>query len=218
MQTHCCHASAKEVALFEEYEKRLEKNPNDVDALIQIGFLCIEPFHDDEEFGFDCLERAVELEPANMQAQLWFARALYHTQCAYEDAKIALENALQIDPNNAECCDLLASVLQSLGEDENLSKSITLLQRAITTQPGWPLLRFRLANHFLKRGQLDEAEKEILEIKEILKNTILSPPKTPMEEYVARCMTGLKPEALQRVEEFLTDIAKQRAAARPSKE
>jgi cytochrome c-type biogenesis protein CcmH/NrfG len=145
MPKHNCQASAEEIALFEQCEKRLEKNPNDVDALIQVGFLCMDPFYDPDR-SLSSLQQACTLDPMNMQAHFWLAKTLYHVHCLYKETKMALDKALQIDPNNAECCDLLASILCGLKEDPN--NSIALLQRAIENQPGWLLPRIRLAYYF----------------------------------------------------------------------
>jgi cytochrome c-type biogenesis protein CcmH/NrfG len=212
------HASDEEIVLFDQVKERVLANPYDVEALIELGFLCIEPVHDAYQ-ALGALNRAVILVSDNIQAYFWLAKTLYHDHCNEKDTKIVLEAALRVDANNAECCSLLVSVLHYLDEDKDLTRSIDLLQRAVKTQPSWLKPRFSLVCRFLEKKRFDEAEKILLEAKEIVKNTIFSPLKTLMEEYYIQCITGLndKAEALESIDTFLQSIAKDRAAANQAK-
>ena len=105
------HATSNELIWLHKIEERLHKNPYDVNALIELGFLYIEPLHDPKQ-ALATLEYAIGLAPDNVDAHFWLAKTLYHDHFRNADAKKLLTQALIIDPSRADCYDLLASVLR----------------------------------------------------------------------------------------------------------
>ena len=71
------HATSNELIWLHKIEERLHKNPYDVNALIELGFLYIEPLHDPKQ-ALATLEYAIGLAPDNVDAHFWLAKTLYH--------------------------------------------------------------------------------------------------------------------------------------------
>jgi len=70
-------------------------------------------------------------------------------------ARTALKHAIALAPEFCESYDLLAFV--ALVTNEQLDEALTLMQRAMKLQPGTERYAMRVAELYLKKGQLDEA-------------------------------------------------------------
>lgn len=181
------HATKQDFEYLSTIEERLKKNPNDVNALVERGFLYMEPFHWSEE-ALATFQQAVALDKTNVDAYFWLAKSLYHDHFEEKEAKRILEIALSIDPNRADCHDLLASVLNTLGEDSD--KSIEHLKKTIALEPTWIFPRIALSYYFLEKKNIEQAEQIAIEAMKIYESMIFPKPTTPIEEYYEDCITG----------------------------
>ena len=173
---------------MEALDARLNKNPNDVVALIEKGFLYFKTL---EEFdkGLLVLERAVKIDPKNVNAWFWLAKMYFHGFCFYRSAKMTLDKALKIDPNRVECIDLLAEVLSSESK-RDFKKFIKLSRKAIQLEPTWPALRMRLVSSFIKNYQFEEAEKLTCEGIKVFQEFKLPKNASRMDVYRESTITG----------------------------
>lgn len=170
-------------------EKHLETNQKDIKALIHLGVLCWEPFHEQEK-AIQYLTKAVAYDPQNIDARFWLAKCYYHDYCNYEKAKSLILEALKIDLNRADCLSLLASII--LDTTENLNESIAYLEKAVNQAPDWPMLRFSLASFYLEKNQIQLAEQQVSKIQELA-----NPPlnlRNAIEDYYETIVTGRNKE------------------------
>ncbi len=78
--------------------KALDIDPSYASAINNLGYILIETKKDIEE-GMTLCRKAVELDPKNPAYRDSLARALMESS-SYDEAKLELENALEIDPDN----------------------------------------------------------------------------------------------------------------------
>ncbi|GAB4194257.1 MAG: hypothetical protein Tsb0015_17240 [Simkaniaceae bacterium] len=164
----------------------LKKNPNDLEALIQLGALEFEFFHHDK-LAISLLEKAIELEPKNVEARFWLAACLFYDLFEYERAKKILHEALTINPNLPDCLSLMAWILYE--KDKALKKAKEYVQKAIIYAPDWPMLRYQLAEILLDDGKIVAAEEEIhkaMQIPSLTKEAITS----DVQQYYENVITG----------------------------
>jgi len=90
------------------YEKALELNPNDIWSLSFLGILLTES---GDEKGLEFVEKSLELEPENKDLIFNKASSLYNLK-KYEEALIALDDYLEIDPDDAEVLEFKKEILQ----------------------------------------------------------------------------------------------------------
>ena len=98
-----------------------------------------------------------------------------------------LRQILKISPNRADC--LLRLIKY---EDEALI--VERLRKVIDLEPTWIAAREELCSHFIQKGNLEEAERELAQILEVVekieKKEIVIPPLTsPVEEYYEKEVT-----------------------------
>jgi len=102
----------------------------------------------------DAVERALAIDDnmALAWSTLSYIKKKYDWD--WEGAKIAMDKALQLEPNNADVFLGLGSVASTLGE---LDKSIELFERAVTLDPLGLDGLLGLAARYRARGRYDEA-------------------------------------------------------------
>ncbi len=186
---------------------KLEQNPGDIKALIELGFLHIlEDANHDESLRL--LNRVLELDPKNVEAMFWLANSYYH--CFYDEkkAKEILEKALKINPHDAACHKFLADIFRGL--DKSYNKSIYHIKKTIESEPTWITPRIRLSRYLMKIHKFDEAEIVAKEAIEIFKKTKFPITETRMEEYYEECIRGRLPSEKKYIEELFEDIKKAR--------
>lgn len=203
------HATKQDFEYLSAIEERLKKNPNDVNTLIEKGFLYIEPFHWSDG-ALAIFRQAVALDKTNVDAYFWLAKSLYHDHFEEQEAKKFLEIALTIDPDRADCHDLLASVLNTLGEDSD--KSIEHLKKVIALEPSWILPRIALSYYFLEKKNIEQAEQIAIEAKKIYENMVLPKPTTPIQEYYEECITGRTTQRKNSFTELFKKINEQKTS------
>src|SRR5437879_3594518 len=67
-------------------EEELKKNSMNVKALISLGVILWEPFHEEKK-AIEYLEKAIQYDPNNVDARFWLAKCFFHDYCAYEKAR-----------------------------------------------------------------------------------------------------------------------------------
>lgn len=165
--------------------KRETAEPENIDLLIKLGRIYFVPFYEIKQALF-YLDKALTLDPKNTEGRFWVAKCMYHYYCDFARAKTVLEEALAINPILPECLSLLASVLGDL--DEPIEQRIKLLNEAVRLAPDWTSPRRSLALLLIKKGQLSEAERLLLDGLELLK-----PQETihdPLDAYYESAVTG----------------------------
>ena len=167
-------------------ENEIEKDPMNVQALIHLGFLSWEPFHQEKK-AIDYLKKAIEYDPNNVDARFWLAKCYYHDCCDYEEARRITLEALKIDPKRSDCLSLLAMIIEDTTEDWN--EAICYLKKAIQYTPDWPELHFFLASQYLNIKDIKSAEFEIEKALE-LSNIHIEKPKNAIEKYYELIVTG----------------------------
>ncbi|MFC1854485.1 tetratricopeptide repeat protein, partial [Candidatus Dependentiae bacterium] len=192
-----------------EYMKALERKiinyPNDLNSLIELGYLYMDHFHDGKK-SLDYLQRALDLDPEDSEALFWMAKTYCHEFCDDEKAKQALCEAIKIDPSRADCHDFLASFL--IWDDDE--KSLYHLKKTIELEPSWIYPRTRLFGRFMGENNFSEAEKIAIETLEIFNNLKIPRPKTPREEYYEECVTGRVEKSKAMIEGLFKEIKKSR--------
>lgn len=123
------------------------------------------------------LERVLALDPSNLSAHLWLAYALDEID-ADENACIVkqlMEEALEIDPDRADCLSRLALANLDLGGP--MTRTLWLMQRAVELEPEWPALHAALALIYVMVGDLHAADHELKVALELplLDSTTLGP-------------------------------------------
>jgi len=96
---------------IELYEEALEINPNDVWSLSFLGIVLTES---GDEKGLEFIEKSLELEPENTDLIFNKALSLYNLK-KYEEALIALDDFLEIDPDDVEVLEYKQDLLKDSG-------------------------------------------------------------------------------------------------------
>jgi tetratricopeptide (TPR) repeat protein len=142
-------------------QERLDRNPQDVDALVHLGALLFEYFHESEQ-ALSLLQKAVELDPLNVNAKFWLAMSLSFDYFEYTKAEKILQEVLKLDGHHAASLGLIAWIIR----DNNgpLDQAIEYAQKALIYAPDWPMLWCQLAELLLTTGDVKGAEEEIQKI------------------------------------------------------
>ncbi|MBS0607226.1 MAG: tetratricopeptide repeat protein [Verrucomicrobia bacterium] len=173
-------------------EKQISSDPNNVQALIHLGVLSWEPFHEREK-AVEYLSKTIALDSKNVEARFWLAKCYYHDFCAYAKSREVLLEALEIDPNSPECLSLLASVI--MDTTENINEAISCYEKAIISAPDWPALYRSLSQLCLDNNNPAKAESCVR--KGLKCKPLAVPPKNDIEDYFEKIVTersGLDPE------------------------
>ena len=79
-------ADAQDKAYMAALDERLQKNPNDYDALLKKGVLSFEPFRRFEE-GEEIFDLLIERDPYNVDAYFWFSECILGYTSNYEKSE-----------------------------------------------------------------------------------------------------------------------------------
>jgi tetratricopeptide (TPR) repeat protein len=125
----------------ENYKLDLENialsHPKNIDALIRLGVLEFEYFHNHE--------KALQIEPSSVDARFWLAACLYYDFAEYEKAEPYVKEALQLDPDRPECLCLRASIIY--GTHQPILTALQYVEKALHLAPNWPALRYQFYSH-----------------------------------------------------------------------
>ncbi len=145
---------------YTELLSQLIDRPKDPSLLLDRSVLEMGYF---QQFGLakTLLERVLILDPSNLSAHLWLAYALDEID-ADENACIVkqlMEEALEINPDRADCLSRLALANLDLGGP--MTRSLWLMQHAVELEPEWPALHAALALIYVMVGDLHAADREL---------------------------------------------------------
>lgn len=144
------------------YEKILEKDPNNKQALVAIADLTYQLRHwpDAEKYGRKCIELGIG---KNMSFRI--AKSLYNQE-SYVEASKFLEKASAEEPDNAEVPWLMANIWLEMN---NIKKGIEMYEMALALDTGNAAWHYDLANVYSQAG--DQKNALIHYEKAIAKNT-----------------------------------------------
>ncbi|MFC1854908.1 tetratricopeptide repeat protein, partial [Candidatus Dependentiae bacterium] len=192
-------------------ELKLETYPNDVNALIELGYLYMDHFHDGEK-SLNYLKEAIKIDPKECEIMFWMAKTYRHQICDIEKAKSTLQTAIKIDPNRADCNDYLAHILWCSGGPEK--QVVYHLKKAIKAEPTWIRPKAALCNYYIKKHNFIEAQKVAKEAVEAANNIKTIRPKTPSEEYYEKYVTGRYPSPKEMSENLFIKIDNEKLATK----
>jgi TolB-like protein/Flp pilus assembly protein TadD len=104
--------------------------------------------------SFETAERALAIDDTLALAWSSLAWLKKQHEWDWEGARVYMEKALQLDPNNPDVLLGSASVASTLGQ---LDRSIELLERAVVLDPLRPDCLWSLGSRYLARGRYDDA-------------------------------------------------------------
>ncbi len=135
------------------YQHLLSFNPNDLNALNNLGLLLGEMKRYDQAEAM--LQRVMSQAPTYVNAYINLAVVL-HDQQKFEEAVSYCEKARRIAPDNKKLLNTLVSSLTGAGRYE---EAITLLTRMTNAHPGYAKGHYSLGSLFMKLGKWAEAVK-----------------------------------------------------------
>lgn len=147
-------ASEEDLKQLIANEKLLQKNPDDIDALLKKGILFYEPFLRTNT-SIAILKSVIAKDPKNVDAYFWLAKCIWHYKFDFLEAERLLRIALTIDPNRADCHLWLAIVLEDVVEIH--------FRKAIELEPTWIEPRRCLARYFFRKGNFSFAREQVVE-------------------------------------------------------
>ena len=161
------------------------------DDLVRLAILLTEPLHRDDE-AIKLLNRALEKDPDNDAAALWFGYAAIHSLMdpdsldraarllrGVENRRRALASAAQLV--RIECDD----DLKRLSTEERLH----LLEASVRSEPSWVFNRAWLAHCYWEQGRKRDAVREM----QVAVSNIMLPaaaPQDPWQRAFDNCITG----------------------------
>jgi tetratricopeptide (TPR) repeat protein len=117
------------VAAAEEYQRALQASPHSPIILNRLARVLIQ--RERYEEALPHLNKARELDPDSVSAYVQSGH-LFHATRKHSDARVALEEAIQINPFNPAIYRLLSEVYASLGEQDQAKKARATLERLMT--------------------------------------------------------------------------------------
>ncbi|XP_035263155.1 interferon-induced protein with tetratricopeptide repeats 5-like [Anguilla anguilla] len=116
-------------------------------------------FHQYNEKAKECFEKAVELEPEEIEWNKSYAVALYRTESnltSFEESPASrqLRRVLELDPNNAHMMVLLG---QTHNDYKEYQKAEELMERAMKLDPDKPYVIQHVAKFYRKIGKVEES-------------------------------------------------------------
>jgi thioredoxin-like negative regulator of GroEL len=96
-----------------DIEASIARESTDASNYVRLGMLLVAAFHESDT-AKQALERAIALDPRNVDARFWLAKVHYHDTALWEVAVELLDDALLRDANRADCLDLRGASKRSL--------------------------------------------------------------------------------------------------------
>ncbi len=141
-------------SVYGEIKKRLDENPNDVDALYHLADL----YYRDAQYpeAIETLKKVVKLKPDMGYAYLKMGTA-YDRLNKPKEAIETLRKAAKHMPKYAVVYNNLGV---AYGNSGNLNEEIGALKKAIELRPNYTSARFNLAITYSKKGNKKAAEQQ----------------------------------------------------------
>ncbi len=121
------HQNEKAEQIFRDI---LQRDPSDVDALANLGFLLLQTRRNQE--AAEWLERAVEIQPKHAGLHFNLGAALQAVD-RHEDARQSYERSLALDPSDAQTHLALGQLLQ---DQQDFQGAFASYQQALELNPG----------------------------------------------------------------------------------
>ncbi len=145
------HRQGKLAEASQGYERVLEKDPYDFDALHLLGVIAARS--KDTARAVDLLTRAIAVNPKVAAAHSNLGAALKELR-RLEEAVTSYERAIELDPNTAEAYSNRGNALQELGR---LEEAVASYDRAIALKPDYADALYNRGNALRHLKRLDEA-------------------------------------------------------------
>lgn len=181
----CLHASKNNANFKETLKNKTLYDPQDIKSLILLGALEFIKFSECDR-SLKYLQEAIQLDPGNVDARFWYGVCLYQCFSEPDRAEVIISTALKLDSNRSDCLSLMAYIHW---DKKNLEVSLEFLKKAIQISPNWPMLRVELIYLLINFGRLEEAECEIENTTELVKQDIKIP-ENEVEHYYENTVTG----------------------------
>ncbi|MDR0356598.1 MAG: tetratricopeptide repeat protein, partial [Deltaproteobacteria bacterium] len=131
---------------------RLKDNPNDVNALMSFGEMCIKENHLEE--GLDHLREAASLSPENSGIR-WRLFNLYQKQGQYNEALRYFLEVVAIEPDNEELKYKLADFYR---KNHHHDEALDIYKTLCAKHPRLPRPRYIMASLLNDMGQFEESQ------------------------------------------------------------
>lgn len=119
------------IAAAAEYQRALQASPHSPIILNKLARVLIN--RERHEEALNHLKKAQDLDPDSVSTYIQLGR-LYNAIKNYSDARVALEEAIQINPFNPTIYRLLSETYAALGEKDQANKSKATLDRFMRTR------------------------------------------------------------------------------------
>jgi Flp pilus assembly protein TadD len=116
-------------------------------------------FQGDHEIALRDFQKALELNPKNIEAHVGMGASLTHLG-RVQEAKVHLERAIEIRPQSAEAHEALGNLLARQGK---FPEAAACFREAIRLDPSLAVAHFRLGTVLLDLGPIDEAKRHLAE-------------------------------------------------------
>ncbi|MCL5023107.1 MAG: tetratricopeptide repeat protein [Nitrospirae bacterium] len=148
-------------SVFDEVKKKLEKNPDDVDALYHLADL----YNRDAQYeqAIEAYKKVVKLKPTMGYAYFKMGTA-YDRLNRPAEAVEAFKKALKYMPNYAVAYNNLGVAYGNL---EKYGEEITALKKAIKLRPNYSSARYNLGYTYLRKGDRKAALREYEALKKL---------------------------------------------------
>lgn len=181
------HATKKEKAEIGQLLLQVKEYPTDSVLLTRLGAMLFVVCNFPPNEARDYLQRAVELDPKNVDVLFWLAKCWYHDFADSEKARKYLEQALAVAPSRSDCLSLMAAVLSDLQAESAII--LSYIDRAIICAPDWVIPYEQRVRLLIELHRFSEAEQEINIIEKLIQQRI-SPPQDSIKEYYESSVTG----------------------------
>lgn len=166
------HANSYQKEQLKELEKRLDPINSPIDELLYLGWLYLEPFHQEDK-AISIFEKILNRDPLNIWASYWLAYCYEYylmDKTSLLKAMNLLQSSIKLNPRQAgPLYILLQSVLSHLNMGSSEDR-IYLLIQSIKLEPTWVVNRWLLANEYLKEEKFSKAIQELRTAKSLLIN------------------------------------------------
>lgn len=190
-----------------ELDKILEKNPSDIPALLEKGFIFHEGCMDDE--AIKTFKEILKIDAKNLDAYTWLCESIWMYGDSPELKKTA-EEALKIYPNQAVFYKFLAYALEVVyySKPEKIKELYPVyLKKAIELEPTWLSIRIALIEFLIRNKQFDEAKKEIQEAFKQIQDNFPEPKNDTQRHYEELITRRLNAESnRETLNNFLKEI------------
>lgn len=166
--------NAEDQKQLDALDKLLEKDPHDIKVLMEKAFILYYCFRDHE--AITIYKKIIELAPNFIDAYFWMAECMRDHLANFNEAIAAINIALTLDPNRADCHEILAWCILSLYNETPIY--FYHIKKAIELEPTWISPRISLVESLINIGELSEAQQEL----ESLKTQIKSNPEIFFDE------------------------------------